>query len=192
MRARTAIVVLIGALALAGQAGAASPVQTITVVNRAGVSAAAVNRAITALTVQVNHDLRRYWPGPSVVLKSAPRSQGERLILARDWGTVRGVQLIGGFHDVTSGGVPFAVVDFASLQGSWTVLASHELLEMLVDAHPFVILNGLGLEICDPAEQVTYTINGVRVADFVTPSWFERGNWPWDDRGVLKSAATPN
>jgi hypothetical protein len=92
-----------------------------------------------------------------------------------------------GYHDLTNEGLPlgkvFAGTDLVNGY-SWTVTASHELLEMLVD--PDINLtafvpdtSGAGklyaYEICDQceADQYGYPINGVTVSDFVFPSWFE-------------------
>ena len=101
-----------------------------------------------------------------------------------------------GYHDVTSGGLPlgkvFALADEQNGK-TWTITASHELLEMLGD--PDINLtalvegnNGAGrlfaYEVCDPCEddQFAYAIDGVQVADFVTPAWFEtfRKKGPFD------------
>jgi hypothetical protein len=67
---------------------------------------------------------------------------------------------------------------------SWTVTASHELMEMMVD--PFIntdvfnqTTNTAGIiyakEVCDAveADNLGYTINSVLVSDFVLPSWFD-------------------
>ena len=92
-----------------------------------------------------------------------------------------------GYHDLTTDGLPLGKVFAATdlLNGySWTVTASHEILEMLID--PDINLGVLvqdaenagtlyAYEICDPCEidQFAYTIDGVMVSDFVFPSWFE-------------------
>jgi hypothetical protein len=92
-----------------------------------------------------------------------------------------------GYHDVTSEGLPLGKVFAQSdiVYGyNWTVTASHELLEMLIDPDinltVFVESPASGgrlysYEICDPceADQFGYPINGVMVSDFVFPSWFE-------------------
>jgi hypothetical protein len=92
-----------------------------------------------------------------------------------------------GYHDVTPDGLPmgkvFAKTDLDN-HLSWTVTASHELLEMLGD--PDVNLTAFiqhapttgtlyAYEVCDPVEddQYGYAINGVTVSDFVLPSYFE-------------------
>jgi hypothetical protein len=76
---------------------------------------------------------------------------------------------------------PFALVNAT---GAWTVTASHELLEMLVDPYgnrlvaaalrgdPDRRVNYL-VEVSDPCQAVTYPVNGVPVADFYTPQYFD-------------------
>jgi hypothetical protein len=66
------------------------------------------------------------------------------------------------------------------LTGDWSVSStlSHEVLEMFIDpACNLWAVNGQGsaysLEVCDPVEAPTYTVNGVSVSNFVTPSWFD-------------------
>jgi hypothetical protein len=97
-----------------------------------------------------------------------------------------------GYHDLTDEGLPqgkvFAGTDL-QYGNKWTVTASHELLEMLVD--PAINLTTMvqssfdpsqnvvgrlySYEVCDPCESDAdaYDINGVLVSDFVYPAWFE-------------------
>jgi hypothetical protein len=92
-----------------------------------------------------------------------------------------------GYHDVTVDGLPlgkvFAKSDIDS-GSSWTVTASHEILEMLGDPDinltVFVQKAGGGArlyayEVCDAceADQDGYLIGDTLVSDFVYPSWFE-------------------
>jgi hypothetical protein len=69
-------------------------------------------------------------------------------------------------------------------QESWTFIASHELLNMLVDPRANLSVSNLegtsppkfyALEIADPCEgaDFAYEIGSYRVADFVYPSWFD-------------------
>jgi hypothetical protein len=97
-----------------------------------------------------------------------------------------------GYHDITSDGLPLGKVFVGTdLQygSSWSVTASHELLEMLGD--PAINLTALvqseftvnenvvgrlyAYEVCDASEadQYGYQIDGILVSDFVYPSWFE-------------------
>ena len=65
-----------------------------------------------------------------------------------------------------------------TLTGDWSVSStlSHEVLEMFIDpACNLLAVDGQGsaysLEVCDPVEAPTYTVNNVSVSNFVTPSW---------------------
>lgn len=96
-----------------------------------------------------------------------------------------------GYHTVTDTGQPVATV-FARLaidNGlAWTVTASHEFVEMLVDQTAELGWDAGGgtwiaWEACDPveADAYGYRINGVLVSDFITPAWFDLGaTGPYD------------
>ncbi len=91
----------------------------------------------------------------------------------------------GGFHDETAAG-PSAVVDWdpTNLDAVNTSDLSHEVIEMLVDP------SGTGREVCDPvANYFGAQLDGVTVADFVTPAWFHPG-WrgPWDAATITRRA----
>jgi hypothetical protein len=111
-----------------------------------------------------------------------------------------------GYHDVTSEWLPLAKV-FAktakTYEQEWTVTASHELLEMLVNPglnliayRPTATTKAPSMipavenapttftetsarmyayEVCDPCrgDQYKYEIDGTFVSDFVYPAWFE-------------------
>lgn len=87
-----------------------------------------------------------------------------------------------GYHE-DKHGQPFALVQY---DRTWSLTASHEVLEMLGD--PFgrrtvagdSPVKGQGrvkflVEVCDPVESTdfAYTINGVPVSDFYTPHFFD-------------------
>jgi len=87
-------------------------------------------------------------------------------------------------------GQPYALVEAGT---DWSVSASHEVLEMLVDpAGNRVVAAALVqgdaarveylVEICDPCEagEFGYMVNGIRVSDFYTPAFFD----PVASRGV--------
>src|SRR5262249_46785089 len=66
------------------------------------------------------------------------------------------------------------------LTGDWSVSStlSHEVLEMFIDPNCNLWVNdgngsAYSLEVCDPVEAPTYTVSGVSVSNFVTPSWFD-------------------
>jgi hypothetical protein len=93
---------------------------------------------------------------------------------------------IPGYHNVEAGGTPYGRVFVNTVRqynNNWTITASHELLEMLVN--PYCVIaayvpfdNNTGtfynLEVCDPVSPDVngYEINGVSVSDFVFPEWF--------------------
>lgn len=101
-----------------------------------------------------------------------------------------------GFHDVTDNGKP-RLYDFPELDAAdgvpWTVTASHEILEALVD--PWLRRasqddNGVfwAAEVGDAVEADTYSIDGVMVSNFSYPEWFEpptdRINARYDHMGL--------
>jgi hypothetical protein len=78
---------------------------------------------------------------------------------------------------------PYALVAAGS---SWSLIASHEMLEMLVDPFGNRLVAGQSpmdaqgrveflVEICDPCQgdDFGYTVNGVLVSDFYTPNYFD-------------------
>src|SRR5204862_2300991 len=78
---------------------------------------------------------------------------------------------------------PFALVQF---NDSWQLTASHETLEMLADPFGNRLVAGDSpkpdqgrveflVEVCDPSEaaEFGYTVNGLLVADFYTPKYFD-------------------
>jgi len=75
-------------------------------------------------------------------------------------------------------GVVAHMVVFAALSEQvglpWTHIFSHELLEALADPTATATMGAdYELEICDPVQYDAYQIDGVVVANFVTPHWFE-------------------
>src|SRR5215468_785188 len=93
-----------------------------------------------------------------------------------------------GFHTEDQGGKLWGVVAAKPeldngaqvTTGDWSVssVLSHEVLEMFVDPNCNLWANdGKGsaysLEVCDPVEAPSYTVHGVSVSNFVTPSWFD-------------------
>jgi hypothetical protein len=76
---------------------------------------------------------------------------------------------------------PFALV---AASDTWSVTLSHEVLEMITDpfgnrliaaAHPLDRRQRVKylLEICDPCQAMWYPVNGVPVADFCTPRYYD-------------------
>ena len=83
---------------------------------------------------------------------------------------------------IDHGGQPIAYVEYGP---SWSLSASHEVLEMLADPAGTRLIAGDSptdgerveflVEVCDPCQDATnaYTVNGVLVSDFYTPAYFE-------------------
>jgi hypothetical protein len=93
-----------------------------------------------------------------------------------------------GFHTEDQGGKLWGVVAAKPeldnggqvSTGDWSVssVLSHEVLEMFADPNCNLWANdGKGsaysFEVCDPVEAPSYTVSGVSVSNFVTPSWFD-------------------
>jgi hypothetical protein len=87
-----------------------------------------------------------------------------------------------GYHE-DKNGQPFALVQYSR---GWTLTASHEICEMLVDPFGRRLFAGQSpvpgqgrvrflVEVCDPseAEANAYRINGIVVSDFYTPHFFD-------------------
>lgn len=143
------------------------------------------------LNVQVTRDLPQFWPVSATVSylpdhKKIPQG-------------VWPVQLVkslppgeGGFHQ-TRHNQPYAKIIITPGSDEWTVDASHETVEMLVDPGgnrlqtstaititDNNIVDGIGqfeylVEACDPceADPYTYQISGISVSDFLTPHFYD-------------------
>ncbi|HXK26401.1 MAG TPA: hypothetical protein VMS55_27305 [Myxococcota bacterium] len=83
-------------------------------------------------------------------------------------------------------GQPFALITSSNDHDVWSLTASHECLEMLVDPFGNRLMAGDSpkrdqgrvsflVEVCDPSEAAdfAYSVNGVMVSDFYTPAFFD-------------------
>lgn len=148
---------------------------------------------VAALQMQLASDFSPVWGVYAELVftpKGGPVMDGAWQLIILDNSDQAGAL---GYHDLTSKGQPigkiFAKSDLdAGL--SWSVTASHELLEMLVD--PGINLTALveepgggklyAYEVADAPEddQFAYLIGGVLVSNFVYPAWFE-SFWKTDE-----------
>jgi len=142
---------------------------------------------VAALQKQVTNDFAPVWGAPAqltIVPKgNQPPSGSWWLVLLDDSDQANAL----GYHDLTTEGLPIGKVFAASdlkAGTSWTVTASHELLEMLADPNVNLTVfvegsNTAGVlyayEVCDACEDdsLGYQIDNVLMSDFVYPSWFE-------------------
>jgi hypothetical protein len=155
-----------------------------------------VQTCMAALQAQVHEDLFTSPWGIDATLTFMPKGQspmpGEWQLLFADDSDQAGAL---GYHETTMYGNPIGYV-FAKTSindgVSWTVCASHELLEMLVDPDIQTVEeqdNGGGVitlrmrEACDPVESdsLGYQKNDILVSDFILPAWFNSSS-PSDAR----------
>jgi hypothetical protein len=178
----------------------------ISIINASTVlSDAEIRPVVDALQKQVSNDFRPAW-GIDAKLNFVPGvatpPSGAWWLAILDDSDQAGAL---GYHDLTSEGLPLGKV-FAGTDlkygYTWSVTASHELLEMLAD--PNINLTVLlqnsetagtlyAYEVCDACEADGdgYDIGAVRVSDFVFPSWFEdfraEGSTQFDQTNRIQS-----
>ncbi len=167
--------------------------------------------AVAALNVQITQHLPQFWrtaPAAIVRLLTEPHA-----IPAGVWPIILVDKLHhneGGFH-YTSHNQPCAKVVVTPDSHDWTIDASHEALEMLVDPGgnrlqfakaiklaETQICDAEGefeylLEICDPCEgkQFAYQIGNMMVSDFVTPDFYADHALPGVRYSFAGSIKTP-
>jgi len=155
-----------------------------------------VQAAAAAINLQVMQDLPGVWSGIQATVTYLPDPNN---LPAGVWP----VGLVATLPDPGDGerGIhsdpnqePCAQVIASPTDDSWTIDASHEILEMLIDpygktkrASESIVVDGNGLiqdggglanylvEACDPCEARTcaYPLGGVAVSDFVTPNYYD-------------------
>jgi len=179
----------------------------ISVINESTVlTDADVTPVVVALQQQVTNDFRPIW-GTDAELKMIPQGTPApagtwSLVILDDSDQAEAL----GYHDLTPDGLPLGKIFAASdlkAGTSWSVTASHELLEMLAD--PNINLTAFvqnantsgtlyAYEVCDACEDDSfgYQINNVLVSDFVYPTWFEnfreQGSTQFDRMNQIQSS----
>ncbi|MGA2021275.1 MAG: hypothetical protein ABSH02_11850 [Candidatus Sulfotelmatobacter sp.] len=147
--------------------------------------------AAAALNIQVTRDLTQFWN----VQASVRCLPSPTKIPAGVWPIFLVKKLPpgeGGFH-MDKHNQPYAEVIASASSAEWTIDASHETLEMLVDPYGNRLQNSTSIEInngkiedgtgefaylveaCDPceADDYSYAIQGVSVSDFLTPHFYD-------------------
>jgi hypothetical protein len=141
-----------------------------------------VARVTAALQRQAIRDFRPVWEVEATVdafptLEDVPVGYWP-ILIQEDIGTPGAA----GIH-LDKDGQPFALV---TMSDSWSLTASHELLEMLADPFGNRIVPGQSpkrgqgrveflVEVCDPSEadEFGYTVNDILMSDFYTPHFFD-------------------
>jgi hypothetical protein len=138
--------------------------------------------------------------------------------LAPIWGLQASIDPFPSYDDVPPGYWPVVIVDEAPQAGShtdrdghpmafveygptWSLRASHEVVEMLVDETGRRMIPGYApsseerveflVEVCDPCQDGAnaYTVNGIIVSDFCTPEFYSpAGGARFDFRGLVETS----
>lgn len=163
------------------------PIRIAVVNNSTLLTNAEITSALPNLQIQIDRDFTPVWGIPATLSFTTPTITDWQLVI---FDNVTQANLLG-YHEMTMTGMPIGYVFMNHSRSAnipWTIIASHEILEMLVD--PAVNLSVLtesspyqqpdeswlyAYEICDPVQDksLAYSINGTQVSDFVYPSWFE-------------------
>jgi hypothetical protein len=179
-------------------APAVAGAQTIHIVNAAHLPVRAIARFEAAAGQVANGNLRAQWGSPVVGWTRGGGSMAMVLVRTLAPVVANCGQGAAACHGVLGNGEPVAVVDVneADTGVPWTVSASHELFEMLVDPRAQTTtpaIDGSGAvwveEVADPVEDYSHRVRGVRLADFVYPAWFQNAAGPQDAMGRLDDSA---
>lgn len=201
-------VVLALATGLQAQVVVYGPPLTVGVVNNSGlVSDDDLAQWTAAIARQVHEDLAPVWKIDANIVFEANPPAGAWVCTIADSGTGESPATLG-IHMVGSDGTPQCTVNAAKIiqaQGSISATLSHEIMEMLVDPWLSTVTflqagspNAATVylhEICDPVAGYAYLIDGVTVADFVTPTFFVAGFPPvgaaLDQAGIATMTLQP-
>jgi hypothetical protein len=162
-------------------------------VDKTGAISAELMQAVaSSLTVQVTRDLPQFWN----IQASVTYLPNAAKVPAGVWPVFLVKKLPpdeGGFH-LDKHNQPYAEVIASADSDEWTIDASHETIEMLVDpsgnrlqtstsieiGNDGKIQDGTGefgylVEACDPceADNYAYPIQGIAVSDFLTPHFYD-------------------
>src|SRR5262245_37029350 len=141
-----------------------------------------VSRVAAALQRQASRDFGPIW-GVNATVDAFPRLED---IPVGYWPMIIetdiGMPGAAGVHE-DKDGQPFALI---TMSDSWSLTASHEMLEMLGDPFGKRVIPGRSpkrnqgrveflVEMCDPceADQFAYTVNDILVSDFITPQFYD-------------------
>lgn len=162
------------------------------------ISQAELSKAMLAMQMQVSRDFARVW---NVDVSLSIAADSDSMIVGA-WPLYIQNNInepgLAGYHYVDSVGVPYSKVKYSI---NWTLTASHELLEMLVNPYldrtvRAVSIDGTGenveylVEVADPTEDgiYGYRIDGVLVSNFFYPAFYDlfaQKNVQYDHLGWL-------
>lgn len=174
--------------------------RTIKISNQSSlVSPPELQACVLALQQQVTRDFAPRWNTDCQLVIAGKPNVGDEVIFLMDDADQAGAL---GYHTLQHNApVGFVFVKTTLQAGdAWQATLSHELLEQLVDpwvnAAAVARWSGraaaLAMEVADPVENDEYVINGVRVSNFVLPTWFLTGlpPGPVDFLGKLSFSLT--
>lgn len=139
------------------------------------------DKLLAALQKFVDERVAPVWGTPAKLVKSSGFLPGAWAIVFLDTADAPGALA---YHELTPDGFPLSKVFVQTIREdnfSVSVATSHELVEMLVDPAINIWCNGpeagvfYAYETADPVEDeaVAFQIDGIKVSDFVYPSYFE-------------------
>lgn len=178
-----------------------------------------VQDVIRAVNRQITEDYLPVWGHGRILRLHAPTFdladedtlaedpvRGESVIYLVNEATLEGAL---GFHSLNTLEIPFGFV-FTEFGDDWTVTLSHEALELITDPTANILVPGPdprdpdnpnklvlhAYESCDAVERTSYVIDGIRVSNFITPTYFFPGDAPGTRNdflgaGVASFGATP-
>lgn len=137
-----------------------------------------VDAICTALTRQGTYHIARAWDLCAVKVERRTPTAADWVLAFLD-NSDQAEAL--GYHDRLATGLPVMKVFVKDCRADGvaeSACASHELAEAMVDpnlARVEVGKSGYGwaCEVGDPAQAVTYEVDGIQVQDFVYPAWFD-------------------
>ncbi len=149
----------------------ASPTSTFSVVNGVGIPAPKLAAIEHAVAAQANGAFRQSWHTPRISFSAAgipvliePVAEMQKTCGAK----------AASCHAKTTGATPTPYILLSTLDGL-SVNLSHEVLETLADPLGTSRINGRLIEVCDPVETHTYTLDHVSLSDYVTHAFYLPG-----------------
>ena len=182
------------AAALVQPSASGAPTQLV-IANLSSLSDAEVQAAIKGIQAQVSTDFAKEWRATATlsyrrVEPKAPPSGAavEAIIYLGDKSDDpnAGQQALAGYHTANEGDAPYGFVYLdvcRDYPAEWTVMLSHEVLELLADPTAVMKLDGphprapdvtvqYAQEVCDAVQADVYPSEGVKVCNFVNRAFY--------------------